>query len=152
MGLTVRDGGNTGHGLRAVAIRDSGGPHSLQGMSIRDPDNVLRSVFGALAATAYPPEAGGGGSSLAPINIVSSTSTATPVGGNPPYAYAWSQVSGDAGWSPTNGTSATTTFTASGVSAGTTTSAVFKCTVTDATGRTADTNTVTAEVTNYYHP
>lgn len=71
--------------------------------------------------------------------VVTDAATVTPSGGLAPFTYAWTGVSGVG--TPSNPTSATTTFTHAPGS-GETETGVFQCQVTDSLGQTA-----TAQVT-----
>lgn len=78
-------------------------------------------------------------------SLTTSSVTATAAGGNSPYTYAWSQVSGGA-ITINSPSSATTTFTASGLVNLVTRAGVFRCTATDSTSGTALTATVDISV------
>lgn len=69
------------------------------------------------------------------FNQTTASCTATPTGGVSTYSYAWTQISGDT-FTINSASSATTTFTTSGMSSGDTRAATFRCTVTDSTGGT----------------
>lgn len=65
--------------------------------------------------------------------VTSAVYTATPSGGQAPFTYAWT----GSGATINSQFSASTTFTATGMSAGETRTAEFTCNVTDAFGTTA---------------
>lgn len=99
--------------------------------------------FTALSASASPSFVFGGGAGIVVTTI---TSTATPTGGLGPFTYAWAFVSGDA-VTVESPTLATTAFRGETMAVGEIRNAIFRCTVTDtATGFTAITNDVAAEV------
>lgn len=102
--------------------------------------NVLMGGI-SLTATAAPTPVSGVGSGT----VTTTTTTATVVGGETPYTYLWSQVSGDA-MTITLAAGATTAFQRTGVVGGDNFSGVFRCLVTDLAGRTVTTNTVTANI------
>jgi hypothetical protein len=62
------------------------------------------------------------------------------------YTYAWSRVSGDTVTVANSLSSATTTFSANVGIANPSRLSVWKCTVTDALGHTADSNTVSVDL------
>jgi len=89
---------------------------------------------------------GGVSASASPTNIfqvgtsateTSATVTVTAGGGSGTYTYAWTFVSAGSGITITSPTSASTTFSASGLSAGQILSGTAQCTVTDSNGVTA---------------
>lgn len=92
-----------------------------------------------LTASASPAEVFGSGTSSP---IVTDAATVTPSGGIGPYTYSWARTSG-AG-SIISSTSATTTFS-DVLAPDSTSSGVFRCTVTDSHSSTA-----TADVTAYF--
>jgi hypothetical protein len=69
--------------------------------------------------------------------ITTGSSTANASGGTGSYAFVWARVSGSTGIAPVSPNAATTTFTATGMTAGEARSAVMRCTVTDASANTA---------------
>jgi len=73
------------------------------------------------------------------------TATTTVVGGQPPYTYLWTLVSGDTEVGPIHGTSASTKFSAYFTSPGSY-STVYKCVVTDATTSVVDSNNINIEM------
>jgi hypothetical protein len=95
----------------------------------------------SLTASAAPtnPSATGTGT------VTTTTTTVTVEGGESPFTYLWSQVSGNA-MTITAATSATTAFQRTGVIAGDNFSGTFQCLVTDNAGRNVTTNTVTATI------
>lgn len=83
--------------------------------------------------------------------VVTASVTATASGGSAPYAYAWTLVSDDGlggTWTAQYPSSAGTTFKASAVPATGSSTATFRCTVTDARGA-VQTIDVTAIAQNY---
>lgn len=143
----MRDAGGTLRTITRVRMRDNAGTlRTIQQIRMRDAAGTLRTVFQYLTAAASPTSVNGSNFGPDPSGIVSSDpSTATPTGGTAPYTYLWTQVSGTAGIDPNTPTLAETQFTdsaCSGLSEG-----VFKCTVTDNNGATADTNTVAVSLT-----
>lgn len=99
--------------------------------------------FSAMTVVAAPDPVTGSGIA---INITTNAATATPTGGIGPYTYLWTKVSGDA-ISINSATSATTTFTGSGMASPEERDAIFICTVTDtATGLAVASNSIGATV------
>lgn len=80
-----------------------------------------------------------------PGGTTSSKTTATASGGSGTKTYLWTRVSGDTGISIVSSTSATTAFSATVNVTNPMFDAVFKCTVTDASG-SADSNTVAVHI------
>jgi hypothetical protein len=79
------------------------------------------------------------------INTASGTTaavTATVSGGVAPYAFQWARLSGSTAITAGTPGSNTTSFTATGLTAGQTVSATFRCTVTDWFGNTATADVV----------
>jgi len=77
---------------------------------------------------------------------VTASVTVTAAGGTAPYTYSWVRTSGSTSITATSSTAATTTFTGSSLASGSTYSAVFTCTVTDAAAATK-TAVVSVEIT-----
>lgn len=99
-----------------------------------------------LSVSIAPDPATGAGSGGGSETVTSELATATPSGGLAPYTYAWTHVSGDAAITITSDTSQSTTFSKF-MTPGASTSAVKRCTVTDAYGQTAS-DDVDVELTN----
>lgn len=78
--------------------------------------------------------------------LTTSPVTVTAEGGAGGYTYSWARVSGDTSITATASTAAVTSFTAT-VLLGTTVTADFVCTVTDAAGAHLATNHVTVTMT-----
>lgn len=78
------------------------------------------------------------GAYLATANAAGTTGTVTamPTNGTPAYTYAWTYVSGDATIGVNSPTSASTSFSRSGMANLTEYDAVWRCTVTDSTAAT----------------
>lgn len=74
------------------------------------------------------------------------SATVSVTGGVSPYTYSWAKLSGDT-FTINSSTSATTTFTKTGMLAGDTFYGTYRCTVTDSTSGTALTATVDLPVT-----
>lgn len=102
--------------------------------------NVLMGGI-SLTATAAPTTVSGAGTGTVTTNVT----TTTPVGGETPFTYLWSQVSGDT-MTITAASLASTAFQRAGVVVSDSFSGVFQCLVTDAAGRNVTTNTVTATI------
>lgn len=94
----------------------------------------------------HPTFADGTVSSSSSRTVTSREVSVTVGGGVGPYTYAWSSVSGDP-MTATDPSSDTTAFTAS-VSPGAVLAAEWKCTVTDAAGKTADSPNVNVGLNN----
>ena len=110
---------------------------------------VLRTVAtfaDLLTASASPTTVSGTQGSASPIAVNTTFTTATPVGGRAPFTYSWAQVTGST--AAANSPSMATTNFARTVAASTTDVTTFRCTVTDAVGQVAATNTITATFTN----
>ncbi|MEI6226853.1 MAG: hypothetical protein WCS72_19100 [Deltaproteobacteria bacterium] len=101
----------------------------------------------AAAFTASASPTGVYGSGVGPITANTGNVTVSPSGGSSPFTYAWTYVSGDVDISVASATSATTHFhrDISAFDVPQVWSAVWRCTVTDASSRTATVD-VTVEV------
>ncbi len=91
----------------------------------------------------------GGGANSALVAVNTSAVTAMPSGGTGPYTYAWALTDANEGWSALSPSSAMTQFRRTAVEAGTTETATFECTVTDALGAVAVSDPCEASATNY---
>ena len=135
--------------IGAVAVRTSAGLVTIGERWVRDASNNLVRVFSSAAAAftaqASPDTVFGAASRPGSAAVYTNQASVTVSGGKAPYTYAWST---DPSFNVTAPTAAATTFRA-GVESGDTLEADFFCTVTDADGRTAVTNTVHATVSNY---
>jgi hypothetical protein len=145
-------------------FRDASGLRQIAGISIRDADNVLRTVssaylrtaagtlrkfFGSMSAVAAPATKRAFGNSTGTLDITVSPVEATVTGGAAPFTYLWERTdAGGESWTITVPTGAITGFTAEDVPPGETITATFKCTVTDAATTEAETNEVTATAVN----
>lgn len=103
---------------------------------------------GQLTANAAPADVSGDGGGVAVVTVSTNSSTVSVSGGTPPYTYAWSRQSGSTQINATNPSSASTLFRRVNQPIGASESAIFICTVTDSAARTAQTNTVTASISN----
>lgn len=139
-------------GISRVAIQDAAGSADIARISMRDAggDFVLfdSATAGTLDVAISPsPVVGSDGQSGDAI-IETGPATAVASGGTEPYSYAWDDPLGSSDWAIETPLSATTSFTALSVSAGASATNDFRCTVTDARGRTG-TATVQARAFNY---
>lgn len=98
---------------------------------------------GGMVVTASPDSVSGFGTGTVSTGI----SSVTVVGGVAPFTYSWSYVDGDTGILPFNPSGSATAFYRNGVSDTDSFSANYICTVTDAGGVSANSNTVTANIT-----
>lgn len=95
-------------------------------------------VGGGLTVFALPTLARGAQAFGSPVDVTTQPATATASGGTEPYSYLWSTVTSDGAWVITSPNSRTTSFRRSALSEAQTSTATFKCTVTDARGRTGE--------------
>lgn len=131
-------GGNKG--IAAGSILTPGGGRQLWDGSVS-----------ALTVTATPEIVQGAQGLAASIPVATRSTTASVVGGSPPYTYAWTLLSDDGlggAWTVLSPDSATAAFRASAIADGAESTATFRCTVTDARGATG-TADVTAVARNY---
>lgn len=147
-------------GLKATAslkLRDSGAVlRTIGTVRIRDAGNVLRTVWtaggggGGFTASAVPLSSYGGIAQGSTTTVYADAITVTPTGGAGPYTYAWALVSGDPGtWTFTAPAAQTSRVGRANVAPGTDYTHIVKCTVTDASGATADTPDITVTVENF---
>lgn len=151
LGIIVRDGGGTARTISDIVVRDgTNTQRTISEIWVRDTNNTPRLVFNpsgsaSLAVSVSPDEVSGfsAGTGIATTLPV----TATASGGTAPYTYSWNTIS----WTSTDSapfvddpTSATTTFTQSGIPMNSTVSAVFTGQVTDDDGNVAVSDQFTA--------
>lgn len=133
--------------IRNIRIRDSEGTlQRVQNAYVRDASGASRKVYAAFQAAAAPSTVQGSGNSTANISITTAVASCTPSGGTAPYTYAWSTT--DADFVANSPDTAATSFTGSGVGPSGLKNASFICTVTDANGEVAVSNSVIAKVRN----
>jgi hypothetical protein len=101
------------------------------------------SIPGSLTATVAPSSVS---KTDTGTSITTASVTVTAAGGTAPYTYSWVRTSGSTSIAADSASSATTTFTGSSLASGSTYSAVFTCTVTDAVAATK-TAVVSVEIT-----
>jgi hypothetical protein len=149
--LAVRDSGNASRSIVGASVRDAGGVlRTIQSIAVRDASNTLHTVFTSLRASALPASVTAYIDAALGTSATTNPATATPIGGQGPFTYAWTQVGDDgSAWTINAPTAATTSFTANSVPPSETQTASFACTITDASGATADTGNVGATATNF---
>lgn len=137
--IGVREGGANST-IANIGIREGGANTNIAKASILvgGVDYVVfdSATAASLTVTQSPFSAVGSGGSAADIPVTTNEVTATASGGTAPYTYAWTKVSGAAEWSILSPSSAATRFRHSAVAEGLEQEAVFRCTATDARGRT----------------
>lgn len=101
-----------------------------------------------MSAAAAPDAVTGYGNSGSAADILTANSFCNVEGGVAPLTYLWEEVSATGVWNITDADGSFTSFEAEAVDPLDTRTAQFKCTVTDANGETAETNTVTASAIN----
>ncbi|MES2782580.1 MAG: hypothetical protein V4657_07280 [Pseudomonadota bacterium] len=135
MTIIIRDAANTPRTITAIQVRDATNtPRTISEMWARDSNNVPRLVFSLvppMTASATPNTVFGFTSGTG--TATSDSTTVTPVGGLAPYTYAWTLLTFGSAITPTadSPTSATTTFTQTGIGIGDSTFAEWQCQVTD---------------------
>ena len=124
--IEVTDAGNVNRAITEIRVIDSSGT-----------DRIVFPGGGEMMLTATPDSVFAFTSGGDPA--VTNTTTITVDGGTAPYTYAWTVQSYSSLVSPTvdNPTSATTSFTQTGIGASDYQYATFRCTVTDTTSSTA---------------
>jgi hypothetical protein len=146
MSLEFRNASSVAQPALTIEVNDDGGtPQPAKIAQIRDANNVARTFWQAMAATASPTSKAGYGNSPSAADILVGPFAVSVSGGAPPYTYDWSSFSG---WTVISDTAASTMVRADDVIAGDIQEATFSCTVTDANGLTATTNSVTATAQN----
>lgn len=131
---------------KAFEVRNSGGVHAAKIAQVRDASGVAKTFWQAMTASAAPSSVSGAANVNGTVTVVTNSTSATPAGGTGPYTYLWS--GGSAGWSIGSPNNATTSFARSGLGPDDSDTTTFTCTVTDATGVTATTNSVEAFAQN----
>lgn len=148
MTLAVRQatGARSGANLRvhnAAGIQDAGAAF------IRTAAGLIQ-FFSKFAVSVDRLTVGAGFNSSGAATQTTRLVTASVTGAVGTVNFAWSQVSGDP-MTITNPTGASTAFSAS-VAPGDAVSGVFKCTVSDSSGHSADTPNVSSTINNFYGP
>lgn len=148
----------------SASVHSGGATHAIQAISVRDSDNVLRSVavgrarnaagalklfFGSLAVSLDTDTVFGKVNSGLDVAIQTQPVTASPAGGAEPYSYEWTLVSSGGGtWAIGSPNAATTAFSGGNCGPGEGLTATFHCTVTDSAGNVVTSDTVEASVNN----
>lgn len=132
--------------IARIRVRDGVGPNAIGTGRLRTASG-LSVFFSAMAATASTPPKGFGNSS-SDADVQTGNSLCDVTGGVAPYTYLWEEVSSTGTWTIIQNTASFTGFIAEAVTPFDTRDAEFKCTVTDANGEEAVTNTVTARAIN----
>lgn len=150
-----------------ITLRTSAGDKAIAAMTLRTPSGdkgiaraTLRTPTGdevifdatsseSLPASSSPINAVGAETSDADTNVETNFVTVTVTGGTEPYLYLWTQISGTpSDWSINSTNSRTTSFTGLDVPGGGSFEAIFRCSVSDARGRTGSVD-VNARAINY---
>lgn len=109
----------------------------------------LEKFYSAFAASATPAFLQVRINSSLPLDATTGSATASVEGAIGAVTYAWTQSSGDAGWSATSPGSATTAFKKTALAKGMDSEAVFTVTVTDQGGH-SETADVGVSASNIY--
>lgn len=142
-------------GIARVAVQDAGGKSDIARISVLMPGGGDYLVFdadsgaGSLSLSINPVSAIGASGVGGPTNVSTNSVTVTASGGTGPYSYAWTLFEAALGtWSISTPSERTTRFVAQNLSESSSGSATFRCTVTDARGRTGSVN-IEASAFNY---
>lgn len=136
--ISQRDGSGTLRTPKTWTQRDASGTlRTLKEIWMRDASGVARKIFSGFKASASPTSVVANGGAA-----ITTASTVTVTGGTAPFTYAWTQPTPDADWTALYPSNASTQFQYSGGDPAASTAWI--CTVTDATGATAVTNSVLA--------
>lgn len=126
-------------GVAAITLRTADGDKAVARVVLRtaDGDKVAYSSASTdpLAVSVSPFSAIGSGGSSSAVIVTTNEMTVSASGGVEPYIFSWAKTTGEASWVITSALAASTRFSVS-VESGTTETATFTCTVTDARGRT----------------
>lgn len=149
MTLAVRNSAGALKDAAHVLVRDAGA--LLQDVAevwLRTPSG-LKLVWGTFAVSLSALGRSAGYNSASAVSVTTQPVTVTASGAVGEVTYAWTQVSGDAGWTITDPADASTGFSHV---VGPLESAIggFHCTVSDAAGHSAVSGTVAASVRNLY--
>ena len=140
----------TATGTKMVSVfkvRDTTGLKTVQKAFIRTASG-LQQFYGNLTVGLSATFAQGSTNRSTTSSAATRIVTATPAGGVAPYAYAWTRTDGGShAWTIGAPSSASTAFSTT-VAPNAEQTATFICTVTDATGATAVSAAVTADVFN----
>lgn len=103
---------------------------------------------GPLLVSASPSSVSGSGFGIDTSTVTTNAASVSVSGGLPPYTYSWAIISGSTNILPTAPGAASTAFQRALLPVNGVETADFRCTVTDSLSRTAQTNLVTATVSN----
>lgn len=133
--IQFKDETNTLRTVREIKFRDeSNVSRSVAAIYFRDASNTLRTAWQKFTASASPTSVEGYGQSAGLMNIVTTATTVTVVGGSAPYTYSWTTAA--AGWAALYPTAKDTAFRSPPLGSGSSSSASFTLTITDASGVT----------------
>jgi hypothetical protein len=140
----------TASGLVEVTpfLRTGSGLVECGGMMFRAASGLVNTgTAKRITASANPVTAYGAAENPGAQQVLTNSVEAKPLNGTAPFTYAWARTNGDELFaaSPTAAITAFRGF----VGSGQTKTAAFRCTITDASGRTALTPEVEATVANY---
>lgn len=145
-----------------LATKTASGTKSASAFKLRDNTGTLKTVqsgwvrqaaglkqfFGKLTVSLSTTSVSGSSAHSTTGAVITSSVTATPVGGVGPFTYSWARTDGPlADWAIASPTSATTSFTCT-LASGDSETATFACTITDHTGATSTSANVTAHARN----
>jgi hypothetical protein len=146
---SLRNPANALKAIARISVRNAANVRKeVTAGHMRDASNVLRDLasVGGMTVTASPDNAFGYGDSHGSIAISTGITTVTVAGGTAPYTYSWATGGATSAVSPT---SATTVFRGFGVAPGDHIDDTASCTVTDALGTVAASNSVYISIDNY---
>ena len=150
---TIVDSSGVTRTVASIEMVDAvGSLRAVAKIQVVDAAGTLRDLVGggggggSFSAIATPGSVVGNTVSGGSVQVTTTLATATATGGTAPYTYSWTNPLGD--WEAVYPDNNQTQFRSPPLGPGDISDTDFTCTITDALGATADTNTVHARARN----